>query len=304
MFSFIKWFGSLVERLKRNKGLWFTTLTTISLIGIFASLYFVNFLVSDVAKKTYENQKNHYVLELKNKFKEQENFIESVASVVAKDRSIANLIFNDDDNSSKKLNSEIKVLEQKLNEINGKGVFTLSLTHSKKAQKVVSVDVGKKGTVIRATVPMANKSGDIINVDLQESIIKLVQIYKKEDKDFAFFVTENSINKIDTDIKRKLYQTVDDRFFYHSKVFNENLIQDIKKPLVDTKLENDGYIKSAKYFSVYEKIYDKDGNLAGIAVVAEEIKNDNSFVNLVKNLVNSVTLVALGLIISMILFLF
>ena len=147
MFSFIKWFGSLVERLKRNKGLWFTTLTTISLIGIFASLYFVNFLVSDVAKKTYENQKNHYVLELKNKFKEQENFIESVASVVAKDRSIANLIFNDDENSSKKLDGELKVLEQKLNEINGKGVFNLSLIHSKKAQKVVSVDVGKKGTL-------------------------------------------------------------------------------------------------------------------------------------------------------------
>jgi len=303
MFSFIKWFGSLLEKLKKNKGLWFTTLTVISLIGIFASLYFVNFLVSDVAKKTYENQKYHYVLELKNKLKEQENYTDSLATVISKDNSIAKLIFSDDENSTKLLDEKLLGIRQKLNEINSKEIINLSLTRSKEAQKRVGVDVTKKGTVIKALVPMA-KDGDIINVQLEESIVALVENYKKEDKDFAFLVTENSINKIDRQLKKKFFNSIDDRYFYHAKVFNDNLIQDIKSKIGELKLEDNGYIKSAKYFSVYQKVYDIDGDLAGIAVVAEEIKNDDSFVNLVKNLVNSVTLVALGLIISMILFLF
>jgi len=179
MFSFIKWFGSLVQKLKRNKGLWFTTLTILSLVGIFASLYFVNFLVSDVAKKTYENQKNHYVLEFKNKLKEQMLFTEALASVVAKDGSIANMIFSEDDNASKNLAGKIKSIEQKLNDLSSKGIVQLSLIHSKKAQKSVGIDVSKRGTVIEAVIPMADDKGDIINVRLGESIEYLVKDYKK-----------------------------------------------------------------------------------------------------------------------------
>jgi len=207
MFSFIKWFGSLIDRIKRNKGMWFTTLTTLSLIGIFASLYFVNFLVSDVAKKTYENQKNHYVLEFKNRLKEQTNFVESLASVIAKDETIAQLIFSGDENSTKKLDNKIKSIEQKLNDIWSKNNIKISLTHSQKAQKSIGFNVNKDGAVIEAVIPMADNKGDIINVQLQKKIDSLVKVYKNEGRDFVFLLSQNSINKI--------YQYVHYNHYYH-----------------------------------------------------------------------------------------
>ena len=101
MFSFIKWFGSLIDNAKKKKGLWFTLLSAASLVGIFTSLYFVNFLVSDVAEKTYKNQKNQYVLAFKNKLASQNEYTEAIALSVSKNKDIADAFFSQDENASK-----------------------------------------------------------------------------------------------------------------------------------------------------------------------------------------------------------
>ncbi len=304
MFSFIKWFSSTMQNLKRNKGLWFTLLTVISLIGIFASLYFVNFLVNDVAQKTYVNQKSHYVAALKNKILEQNNYVESVGTVLAKDEGIGKLLFADDANASKKILQKLSLIQEKLNAQYQKKPISLALTERKKQHKEVGVVVTKHGAYFQALIPMADKNGTIVHVDMQKCIASLVEDYKREGKEFAFFVSENSINKIDRDYKKSHYEIYHNHYFIQPKKYDSNFLSALKNLKMEEKLEENGYIKGAHYFIVYQKVYDFNGDLAGFAVVAEEIKNDNSFVNLVKNLVNSVTMVALGLIISMILFLF
>ncbi len=304
MFSFIKWFGSLVEKIKKNKGLWFTTLTILSLIGIFTSLYFVNFLVSDVAKKTFENQKESYVLEFKNKVREQNVYTKSISSLLSKDSSIANLIFSDDENSTKKLMQKLSSIEIVLNEEFGEKVTKVDIENYKKRQKHIGIDVTTYGPVFFSSIPMAKKDKEIINIELKKDIRVLVDDYKKEQKEFTFFLSENSINKIDREFKKKNYENFGDKYFVNTKKYNPNFIATLKNIKLPKEIKENGYIKGNRYFYVYQKVYDYDGNLAGFAVIGEEIRDSNSFVNLVKNLVNSVTLVALGLIISMILFLF
>jgi hypothetical protein len=304
MFSFIKWFGSFIQKVKKNKGLWFTTLTVVSLIGIFTSLYFVNFLVSNVAKKTYENQKNSYILEFKNKLSEQNQYTKSITSLLSKDSSIANLIFSDDENSTKKLTQKLHTLESALNEEFGDKINSIDLEHYKKRQKSVGIKISKDGAMFFSSTPMAKKKNSVINIELKKSMKILVDDYKKEHKDFAFFISENSINKIDREFRKKNYENFQDKFFIYTKNYNPNFLGAIKGVELPQKLDENGYIKGVRYFYIYQKVYDYEGELAGVALIGEEIKNSNSFVNLVKNLVNSVTLVALGLIISMILFLF
>ncbi len=304
MFSFIKWFGSMVEKLKRNKGLWFTFLTTISLIGIFVSLYFVNFLVSDVAKKTYENQKAQYIAEFKNKIIVQNSCVNSIGIVLSKDEGIGNALFESDENASIKISQKLALVQDKLNTEYKTKAISLGLVERKKAEKKVGIVVLKKGAFFRALVPMADKNGTIIEVDVKKDIAQLVEDYKREGKEFAFFISENSINKIDRDYKKKHFQSYFDHFFIDSTKYNSNFIGTLNFIKFNGKLEENGYMKNAHYFIVYQKVYDYNGDLAGFAVIAEKIKDNNSFVNLVKNLVNSVTLVALGLIVSMILFLF
>jgi hypothetical protein len=304
MFSFIKWFGSLIENAKKKKGLWFTLLTSISLMGIFASLYFVSFLVSDVAQKTYENQKNHYVLGFKNKIISENAYTEAVAIAIAKNKDIADEFFSSEDNVAENIKKKSKAIEDKINSSLGKKSLSISYEEGKKANKIVGIDITKNGAVFKSSVPMLDKNGTIVNIVLTKYIDTLVENYKKEDKEFAFLLSESSSHKIDRELKKSAYTSYHDKFYIKSSAYNKTFVEQLKSVDFGGKLEENGFIKDSKYFYVYQKVYDIDGDYAGLAFVAEQVKDDNSFVNLVKNLVNSVTMVALGLIVSMLLFLF
>ncbi len=304
MFSFIKWFGSLIENAKKKKGLWFTILSTLSLMGIFVSLYFVNFLVSDVAQKTYENQKNHYVLTFKNKIASQNEYVDAIALTFSKNQDIANDFFAKDENASIRVKEKTKQISQKINASLGTPSIYIDLQEGPKAEKMLGVVVTKKGAVFKSVVPMIDKNGTIISVVVTKEIDTLVQKYEKEHKEFAFFLSEGSINKVDRKVKKEQYTNYHDKFYIKHKGYNKSFLDQLKSVEFESPLQENGFEKDNRYFYVYQKVYDVDGDFAGVAVVAEEVKDDNSFVNLVKNLVNSVTMVALGLIVSMLLFLF
>lgn len=304
MFSFIKWFGALIEDAKKKKGLWFTLLTTFSLMGIFVSLYFVNFLVSDVAQKTYENQKNQYVLAFKNKIFTQNEYTEALALSISKNKDIANHFFSFDENSSRHIKEKRRQIEDKINTALGEKIVSISFEEVSKQTKIIGLDMTKEGATFKSKVPMIDKNGTITSVVIDKKIESLVANYKRERKEFAFFLNEGSINKIDREFKKSSYESYHDKFYIKSSAYNKTFIDQLKSVDFSGKLEENGFIKDSKYFYVYQKIYDVDGDAIGLAFIADEVKDDNSFVNLVKNLVNSVTMVALGLIVSMLLFLF
>ncbi len=304
MFSFIKWFGALIEDAKKKKGLWFTLLTTFSLIGIFVSLYFVNFLVSDVAQKTYENQKNQYVLAFKNKVLSQNEYTEAIAITLSKNENIANYFFSSDANASKYIKEKSLQIADKINTSLGKKSLSISYEEVSKQTKIVGLNIKKDGAVFTASIPMIDKNGTITSVVIDKNIDTLVQKYQKEHKEFAFFLNESSMHKIDRTLKKRAYESYHDKYYIRTASYNKIFLEQLKSVDFSGKLEENGFIKDSRYFYVYEKVYDVDGDYVGLAFVAEEVKDDNSFVNLVKNLVNSVTMVALGLIVSMLLFLF
>ncbi len=304
MFSFIKWFGSLMESAKKKKGLWFTLLSALSLIGIFASLYFVNFLVSDVAQKTYENQKNHYVLHFKNKLISENAYTEAIALVQSKNADIANEFFSNDLNATARIKQKSQKVSESLNSALGAKLIDITYHRVDKREKVIGIDIKKDGAVFKALVPMLDNNGTITAVEVDKKLYAIKEDYKKEGKVFAFLLSESAIHKVDRELKKKSYVSYHDKYYLkaedYSKAFGEHLHG------IDFSgvLEENGFFKDAHYFYVYNKVYDSEGDFVGLAFVAEEVKDDNSFVNLVKNLVNSVTMVALGLIISMLLFLF
>ncbi len=304
MFSFIKWFGSLMENAKKKKGLWFTLLTTFSLIGIFISLYFVNFLVSDVAKKTFENQKNHYVLSLKNQINMQNEYTESLAIMMSKNADIANYFFSNDFNATAKIKAKSDQIANSINTILGKKQLSISYQRVEKKRKKVGIHIGKKGALFQGLVPMLDNNGTMTAVVIDKRIDTLVDHYKKEGKVFAFLLNESGIHKVDRALKKHAYSVYHEKYYLHIERYDKSFTEALKGVDFSGKLEENGYFKDGKYFYVYEKMYDIEGDYIGLAFVGEQIKNDNSFVNLVKNLVNSVTMVALGLIVSMLLFLF
>jgi hypothetical protein len=304
MFSFIKWFSTFIENLKRNKGVWFTLLSLLSLAGIFISLYFVNFLVSDVAQKTYENQKNSYVLAFRNKVLAEDDYTNAIARTLAKNGEIANDFFATDENASQRIKTKLKTLEESLNTSLGRKLISVRLEEVIKREKKSGIKTTAQGSVFQSVIPMIDKNGTIVAAVVEKSLEHLATVYKREHKEFAYFLNEQSIHKIDKEFKKANYLNYHDKYYVKTAGYNKSFLKHLKSVELYEKLEENGFLKDSKYFYVYQKVYDVDGDFAGIAVVAEEVKDENSFVNLVKNLVNSVTMVALGLIVSMLLFLF
>jgi len=306
MFSFIKWFEAKWQEIKKNKGLWFSVLTILSLFGIFISLYFVNYLVSDVAKKTYENQKKHYILESKVILDCYDKNVLAIATAISRDTNVHLLFQSEDINKTQKLTAiaanYTEVFSQNLNNNDLFVHFTYSdkMIDTKMRNGLI---VNPEGVSFTAAFPLAERENVRLGLQVDNDIVSLKNHYNKEKKEFALLLNRGAYSLIDPKIRSKEYQNVLDSYYVDMRTFDSEFIQDIKK--ADLKqLLKEGYIKDLNYFFVAKKAYGYDGQEIGLMIIGEKINEKNSFVNLIKNLVNSVTIVALGLIVSMILFLF
>lgn len=306
MFSFIKWFGSMIENAKKKKGLWFTLLSVFSLLGIFLSLYFVNFLVSDVAKKTYENQKEQFELRLSNQLLTHKERTMAIATTITQNEKLKETIILNDENSTKDITKSATELKNRITQTLDNKNFSINFKQSDKFASLKTVNgilVQSDGAKFKAIMPLVKTEEFVSSVEVNENLESLVDIFEKEKREFLFMLNESSINKIDQFIKKSQYITLFEQFYIKEKAYNQGFIESVKHINYE-KLKDDGYLKDKRYFYVLQKVFDVEGNEVGSAIIAQNMNEDNSFVNLVKNLVNSVTTVALGLIVSMILFLF
>ena len=306
MFSFIKWFEAKWQEMKRNKGLWFSLLTVFSLLGIFVSLYFVNFLVSDVAKKTYENQRTHYILESKVLLETFNKNILALATSIGQDSNIHLLFQSDDINKTQKITAIAANYTQKFAQnLNINNLF-VHFTYRDKIvdTKIVNgLMVNAQGVSITAALPLVEKENVRLGVQIDQDISALKEYYSKEKKEFALLLDRGAYSQIAPQIKKKRYKMLFDSYYTDTKTFDQEFVHDIAQANFKQLLKI-GYVKDLNYFYVIKKAYGYDGQEIGLIVIGEKISEKNSFVNLIKNLVNSVTIVALGLIVSMILFLF
>ncbi len=306
MFSFIKWLEAKWQEIKRNKGLWFGFLTIFSLLGIFISLYFVNFLVSDVAKKTYENQKKHYYLESKALLDSYTKNVLAVATAVGLDTGIQELFQSDDENKTNKITAIAAAYTQKFAQNLGDEDLFVRFTYQDKIvdTKLVSgLKVNPQGVTITAAMPLSQKENIRFGLEVDQDIVALKRHYAKEHKEFALLLNRGAFSLIDPQIRKERYHTLFDTYYADLKTFDAEFVKDVGKAELKPLLKN-GYNKDMHYFYTVKKAYGYDGQEIGLLVTGEKISEKNSFVNLIKNLVNSVTIVALGLIVSMILFLF
>ena len=309
MFSFVKWLEDFISRIKKNKGLMFTMLSITSVVGIFLSLYFVSYLVEDVAQKTYKNQQKRYSSELKVHLNKEKDLVLAIASASSLDSKLIE-IFTNDANATKKdikisLNKIAKRYEENINKNLNRNDIKIKYFTSEQtgADKITNgITVKNTGTYFEAKMPFAQKENTFLNIEVLSSIQTLKSLYTGENREFIYLLNDSSINKLDRTVYKKLYQKIGNNYAIEKSAYKKKLIDSIKN--IDfTKLKKQGYIKDSDYYYTGIEVFDVDGNEVGLILIGEKI-DDNSLVKLVKNLVNNVTMVALGLIVSMILFLF
>lgn len=317
MFSLIKYVQSLLERFKKNKALWFTTITAISILGILVSMYIITTITSDVSKKIYTSMSKEYNLRIDNFLVSKKSEFKKIVITLNQDQKLLDLIETNNDieikNYEKKINDTI--LQNGINNYKIEFYSTLnkdvifrnsvnSVINSK--NPVYGIDVTPEG-VFNVFIQPLIKDDDVYGViEVKESIHNYRKYFEGIDDEYVFLLDKKILPKLSINAKNGKYRDIIDEYtvaqtFYDTK-FTASIAELSKEEY--SQFIKEKFIIDGIYYRTYKTVSDVNGVDIGIIVMGELIDKENGFVNLTDNMTKTVTMVALGLVISIILFMF
>lgn len=317
MFTFIKRLQELMVQLKKNKGLWFTTLSVVSISGIFICMYVITTMTDRVSQEVYQSMSKNYEQILDVKIDNKKTEFEKILVAIQQNGTLLNAIEN---------NNSIAMTAVKnfLNEEFVKGGFTdlsidiINVTNKDKVfrnaintvisskRSLFGIEVLNEGVFFTYLFPLA-RDGNIYGVlEVKESIHSLRSDFVKQGSEYVFLLDKKMLPFIALESKTGKYKEVNQEYTL------ENVRYDTKFAASMATMEEDIYAQFLKnkyaidqgYFKILKKVTDINGADIGLIIVGESTEVSGGFVNIADNMTNTVTTVALGLVISIILFLF
>lgn len=317
MFSFFKFIQKTLKELKSNKGLWFTILAVLSITGIFLSLYILTHMTENSSKEVYESISSNYSKNYKNRVLKKEETLNQIVLTV---ESNEELISNIEANNLIAVGSAIKIYNDNFkksgyetlnlsfypvfNQVNQYRNSVNSVINSK--SNAFGIEVLQDGifVVLIKAVLVDDKLIGIL--ELKQELHDFKAEYLKDDLIFMFLLEERMLNQLSIKARNGKYKQIADGIHveeakYDGQFFGK-IIEGGKekyKEMMDV-----GYFIDDTYFRAAQKVSDINGNIIGIIVLGESAEGTGSFVNIVDKMTKTVTTVALGLVISILLFMF
>ena len=316
MFSFIKALQNFFSNLKKKKGLWFTTLTVLSIIGISVSMYLLSNMTTSIAKEVYINMSSTYINNLEDKIEDKKNEYKRIILGLQ-----TNDTFKDNLNNKLVIDSILENYNKNLSEM-GFGQITLSFysitNQINQYKNIVNMVISRKtssfgfevlgdGPNIVYLFPIIIDSNVVGVVEIKENIISLKNdIERSKQTIFLFLLQEKMMNNLSDDLKNRRYRLIVDGLRVEEQKYDSSLVSNVAEGGQEEikELKNNGYLVNDVYFKTYKEVVDVNGVTIGYIIMAEKVQGSNGFVNIVDNMTKSVTLVSLGLVISILLFMF
>jgi hypothetical protein len=316
LFSFIKALQNFFSNLKKKKGLWFTTLTVLSIIGISVSMYLLSNMTTSIAKEVYINMSSTYINNLEDKIEDKKNEYKRIILGLQ-----TNDTFKDNLNNKLVIDSILENYNKNLSEM-GFGQITLSFysitNQINQYKNIVNTVISRKtssfgfevlgdGPNIVYLFPIIIDSSVVGVVEIKENIISLKNdIERSKQTIFLFLLQEKMMNNLSDDLKNRRYRLIVDGLRVEEQKYDSSLVSNVAEGGQEEikELKNNGYLVNDVYFKTYKEVVDVNGVTIGYIIMAEKVQGSNGFVNIVDNMTKSVTLVSLGLVISILLFMF
>ena len=316
MFSFIKALQNFFSNLKKKKGLWFTTLTVLSIIGISVSMYLLSNMTTSIAKEVYINMSSTYINNLEDKIEDKKNEYRRIILGLQ-----TNDTFKDNLNNKLVIDSILENYNKNLSEM-GFGQITLSFysitNQINQYKNIVNTVISRKtssfgfevlgdGPNIVYLFPIIIDSSVVGVVEIKENIISLKNdIERSKQTIFLFLLQEKMMNNLSDDLKNRRYRLIVDGLRVEEQKYDSSLVSNVAEGGQEEikELKNNGYLVNDVYFKTYKEVVDVNGVTIGYIIMAEKVHGSNGFVNIVDNMTKSVTLVSLGLVVSILLFMF
>ncbi|MFA6788128.1 MAG: hypothetical protein WC149_00580 [Arcobacteraceae bacterium] len=317
MFTFIKRLQELLAQLKKNKGLWFTTLSVVSISGIFICMYVITTMTDRVSQEVYQSMSKSYEQILDVKMDNKKTEFEKILVAIQQNGALLNAIENNN-------TIAMEAVKNFLNEEFVKGGFVdlsidiINVTNKDKVfrnavntvisskRSLFGIEVLNEGVFFSYLFPLA-RDGNVYGVlEIKESIHSLRGDFVKQGSEYVFLLDKKMLAFISLEAKTGKYKEVNQEYTL------ENVRYDTKFAASMSSMDEEVYLLFLKnkyaidqgYFKILKKVTDINGTDIGLIIVGESTEVSGGFVNIADNMTNTVTTVALGLVISIILFLF
>lgn len=172
---------------------------------------------------------------------------------------------------------------------------------------IFGIEVLSDGPNVVYIEPIMSGENVVGVVEIKESLISIKKDFERNKQSiFVFLMQEKMMANLSIDAKNGRYRPiVDDLRVEEEKYdggFFANVIDDGSEGFKE--LKDKGYIVNKEYFKTYKEVLDVNGVTIGYSLIGEKVQGNGGFVNIVDKMTKSVTMIALGLVISILLFMF
>ncbi|MGE4398969.1 MAG: hypothetical protein AB7D29_05530 [Campylobacterales bacterium] len=314
MFGMVLKFQAFMERLKKNKGMWFTTLTTVAILGIIGTLYYLNSMTTRAAKNLYEGTNASYFYDLDSKINDSTQKLEASAALL-----VANQAFTAALGNAATANAQLKKVGEDLSKISKSPVvaefYTKNLVkvassadnavlngqpydYSKGLQKALTSNQPVSGleyqdgqVFIRVLYPTANGI-----LEIKKSTDFLVDVYSANEKIFQVLLDKDLLDM--RKVQEYKNQKIGKSFISVQSKTDAYFLDKLSNIDID-KTITDKYTLTDEYFVLAKPILDPNGKRLGVVVIGEQILKENGLPKMVKSISNGLTTAALGLVVAL-----
>ena len=316
MFSFIKSLQNLLSELKKRKGLWFTTLSLMSMAGILLSMYLLTTMTSSIAEKVYANMSVTYKNTLEEKIEDKQKELRKVVMGLR-----TNDTFKNNLNNKQVIDPLVEAYNKSLVEIGFDSIslsFYSTINQTNQYRNIINTVINRKtgsfgieilgdGPNLVYLEPVVSGENVLGVIEIKENLLSLKKDFERNKQSiFVFLIQEKMMNNLAIDAKNGRYRAVVDDLRVEEQKYDGAFFSNVIEEGLEgfKELKNNGYIVNKDFFKTYKEIVDINGVTVGYVLVGEKVEGSGGFVSIVDNMTKSVTMIALGLVIAILLFMF
>lgn len=317
MFGFVKTIQGFLSKLKSNKRLWFTSLFIIATLGVAFSVTILIITTDSVSKEVYVSQTKEFLLRYKDLEKLKEKKLQRLAAVVSYDNTIIEKIEKNDAAGISLFENELnaKIAQQDKNLMifkfyslqNKNETFRSSIISTIQTKNsIFGVEVLFDGIFYVYMQPIIKNENVIGVLEIKESIYSIKESFDRTNQQFAFLLDSKMIAMISQQNKDGVYQEVGKNYLIGSKMYENKLSSSIIS-LDENALQSitkGEYIVGKEFFINGLLLRDTNGVDIGILILGEAVDKEGGFISMSNKMTNQVVSIALGLIVSLLLFMF
>jgi len=317
MFGFIKMLQQFIRNLKSNKRLWFTTILVLATGGIILSTFLLISTTNRISQSVYVKQTSDYELHLKSLEKLVERKLKHMAIAFSENEKIVESLKIDDKDTlqiiENTFNAQMKESENNTlllklhsaanaNELRDNSINASIQTKN----NIFGIKVMYDGIFYLYLYPIVEEDKVIGVIEVKQNIYSLKETFSSLNQEYAFLLDSKMLPLLSIQNRDQMSLSIGKNYFLNGSLYDSASIQYLTNldNVTLQKIAAGDYVLTKEFYLNGIVVRDVNGVDIGLIIMGQKSNQEGSFIDMAQKMTNQVIMIALGLIVSLLLFLF